>query len=61
MHTLIVGVMKPQIATGTRGVASAYGDVLFRAWKDANSHSHSHSHGKGGNLTGKNLTDLLTD
>jgi hypothetical protein len=26
--------MKPQIAIGSKGVAAAYGEVLFRAWKD---------------------------
>jgi hypothetical protein len=27
-------VMKPQIAAGSKGVPTAYGEVLFRAWKD---------------------------
>lgn len=35
MAQLIVSVMKPQIAAGMKGVASAYGAVIYRAWKDA--------------------------
>ena len=27
--------MKPQIAAGSRGVPAAYGEVLFRVWKDS--------------------------
>ena len=30
----ILEVMKPQIAAGSKGVPTAYGEVLFRAWKD---------------------------
>jgi len=37
MPTLIVGVMKPQIGAGVKGVVSSYGEVLYRAWKDAES------------------------
>jgi len=31
----IISVMKPNIASGIKGVASAYGDVIYRAWKDS--------------------------
>ena len=31
---MILEVMKPQIAAGSRGVPSAYGEVLFRSWKE---------------------------
>ena len=27
-------VMKPQIAAGSKGVPTAYGEILFRAWKE---------------------------
>lgn len=26
--------MKPQIATASRSVTTAYGEILFRAWKE---------------------------
>ena len=26
--------MKPQIAAGSKGVPTAYGEILFRAWKE---------------------------
>lgn len=32
---MIMEVMKPQIAAGSRGVPAAYGEVLFRVWKDS--------------------------
>jgi len=32
---LIINVMKPNIASGIKSVASAYGDVIYRAWKDS--------------------------
>lgn len=35
---MMINVMKPQICTGgthVKGVASAYGEVIYRAWKDA--------------------------
>lgn len=31
---MIMEVMKPQIAAGSRGVSVAYGEILFRVWKD---------------------------
>lgn len=31
---LIFGVLKPQLGTGNIVVAEAYGDVLYRAWRD---------------------------
>lgn len=31
---MILEVMKPQIAAGSRGVPPAYGEVLFRAWRE---------------------------
>jgi condensin-2 complex subunit G2 len=34
---LLVGVMKPQIADGNRMVASVYGEIIYRAWKDGSS------------------------
>ena len=34
LHALMIGVMQPQLASGSRLVASAYGDVLYRAWKE---------------------------
>lgn len=30
----MLGVMKPQIAAGSKGVPTAYGEILFRAWKE---------------------------
>jgi hypothetical protein len=36
LHNLIVGVMKPQLGTGNKSVAQAYGDILYRAWRDIN-------------------------
>lgn len=32
---MILEVMKPQIAAGSRGVPAAYGEILFRVWKDS--------------------------
>lgn len=34
---MILEVMKPQIAAGSRGVSVAYGEILFRVWKDISS------------------------
>ena len=34
---MILEVMKPQIAAGSRGVSVAYGEILFRVWKDVSS------------------------
>lgn len=36
LHNLIVGVMKPQLGTGNKSVSQAYGDILYRAWRDLN-------------------------
>ena len=33
----MIGVMKPQIAAGVRGVALSYGQIIFRAWKESES------------------------
>lgn len=34
LHPFIVGVMKPQLVSGSRTVATSYGDILLKAWKD---------------------------
>lgn len=34
---MILEVMRPQIAAGSKGVPSAYGEILYRAWKDNSS------------------------
>ena len=34
LNSMIMEVMKPQIAAGSRGVSVAYGEILFRVWKD---------------------------
>jgi len=34
LHPFIVGVMKPQLVSGSRMVATSYGEILLKAWKD---------------------------
>jgi hypothetical protein len=36
LHPLIIGVMKPQLATGLQSVSTAYGDILYRAYREMN-------------------------
>ena len=31
---MILEVIKPQIAIGTKSVSAAYGEILYRAWKE---------------------------
>ena len=31
---MILEVMRPQIAAGSKGVPTAYGEILYRAWRD---------------------------
>ena len=69
LHNLIVGVMKPQLGTGNKSVAQAYGDILFRAWRDlnsattstsnANQNSHTQQSGKGNDVTDPVDDDVL--
>jgi hypothetical protein len=63
LHNLIVGVMKPQLATGNNSVAQSYGDILYRAWRDLNVASTSSSNtSKGDSLGDRNSgTDSSAD
>ena len=35
LHPYILEVMKPQLLTNMKFIASSYGEILYRAWKDS--------------------------
>lgn len=39
LHPLIIGVMKPQLATGLHSISTAYGDILYRAYREVSDRS----------------------
>jgi condensin-2 complex subunit G2 len=61
---LILGVLKPQLGMGNMGVAEAYGDVLFRAWKDLNGEDSNIINGASGSSPAalrQSLEEMLQD
>lgn len=64
LHMLILGVLKPQLGMGNIFVAEAYGDVLYRAWKDLNGEDSEAASGANGATPAvlqKSLEEMLQD
>eukprot|EP01041_Mallomonas_annulata_P004224 gene4224-8403_t len=59
LHEHIANTLRPQIAQATRSVCRAYGDVIYRAWKDLSSHRSTDLSSPTDNTLLKSVEDLI--